>query len=234
MLDNRNYFVYDYETGGFTPHTNPVIEIAIVVVNSTTLQKVERYENYIKPYDNLFVTSGALEANGIDMNEVMSKGISVEQFYKDFIALCKKYKEGRFGKPVLVGHNSASFDTPFFEYIVDKFEPRTLFRDKEKKVPLLPYQYAYNSKLYSYVERYQEDTMFYSRQKWGHIEVENHKLGTTAERCGVKLSDAHRAMNDTDATADIFIKKLKDLREISQNNNGKIEVTNSYIRKFQF
>ena len=83
---------------------------------------------------------------------------------------------------VLVAHN-AHFDTSFIKAKCDKL-----------KLEFNPYVI---------------DTLEMSREMYNG--VENHKLGTLAEYLGVSLEGAHRAINDTRATARVFVKMCEDV-----------------------
>lgn len=55
------------------------------------------------------------------------------------------------------------------------------------------------------------DTLTISRELYPTFE--NHKLGTIAEELGISLEGAHRAINDTRATAKVFLRMLADAKE---------------------
>ena len=85
---------------------------------------------------------------------------------------------------ILVAHN-AKFDIGFIKYNAD--EQHLDFKT------------------------YVIDTLTMSRELYHHFE--NHKLGTIAENLGIKLEGAHRAINDTRATAKVFVKMLEDAKK---------------------
>ena len=89
---------------------------------------------------------------------------------------------------ILVAHN-ASFDIGFISHFA-----------AEQKLVFNPYVI---------------DTLTIARENY--TSVENHKLGTLAEFLGVELEGAHRAINDTRATAKVFIKMIEDLRKKNLN-----------------
>lgn len=236
MKFDQNYLVFDLETSGLYSHNNFILEIAIIGLNQE-LKETFKYENYIKPYYGKLVDSNslflqnigeakeiefekynykfidggwrkqlkvepqALQANGIKMSDVIEKGIDAKQLYKDLVKIFKDNKV-KYQKPILVGHNIASFDNAFLEYLFDIYEPKRGNRDQ--------------SSLYNYVDNYCIDTITEARRKWGKIEVENYQLGTVAKRLGIDLFDAHRAMNDTEVTKEIFIKFMNMFR--NENN----------------
>lgn len=222
MKHDCHYVVFDLETGGFWSYLNPILEIALIIVDVTG-KEVMRYENYIKPYNDkdgipLKVEEQALKANGIKMSEVMEKGISYQQLYKDLCDIFKKYKSGR-KKCVLVGHNIASFDVNFLEFLFDLCEARN------KKG---------QSALFNYVEDYLEDTMWQSRKMWGHEDVDSHQLGDCCRRANIELYDAHRAMNDTLATLNLFLFFLNLYRNkevvtvINSENNNQSSIRKNF------
>lgn len=62
------------------------------------------------------------------------------------------------------------------------------------------------------------DTLVIARELY--TSVENHKLGTLAEFLGITLEGAHRAINDTRATAKVFLRMLKDAKKKGINELG--------------
>ncbi len=64
------------------------------------------------------------------------------------------------------------------------------------------------------------DTLTMARELY--TSVENHKLGTLAEFLGIELEGAHRAINDTRATAKVFLRMLEDAKKKGINELGYI------------
>lgn len=87
---------------------------------------------------------------------------------------------------IMVGHNSIGFDNLFLQNISHKLK------------------YNFDMK--------QMDTLNLSRE---YIKgIKNYKLGTVSEYLNIKLANAHRALNDTIATAQVFIKLTDYLQSI--------------------
>lgn len=228
MIWPLNFICFDTETGGLWPQNNPILEIALIGVNQE-LEKVFTYETYVKPYrgkktdefpegKELIVTKEALDANGINMKDVIEKGIDAKKLYKDLVDRFKDFKSGRYQKPILAGHNIGNFDLSFLEYLFNLYEE--------------PSANGTNA-LYKYVDRFVFDTITYSRIKFGKIERPNYQLGDLCKSFGIELTDAHRAMNDTIATTDLVCAYIKDVRE------GKINIKESinnirFRDQFQF
>lgn len=217
MLYKNYYIVFDLETGGLWAHNNPIVEIALIVLDSE-MKEIERYENFIKPYKDLNgeilrIEQQALQANGIKLEEILEKGIDAKTLFKDLINIFKKYKYGKWGKPILVGHNASNFDSAFLEYLFNLYEEK----GKTGQCPL-----------YRYVEKFIFDTLAYARLRTGNIEVENYQLGTVCKGFEIELIDAHRAMVDTEANAELFKIFVKEIR------GGKVEMTSSNDKKIKF
>ncbi len=85
---------------------------------------------------------------------------------------------------ILVAHN-AKFDTGFIKYFADEY-----------KLEFKPYII---------------DTLTMAQELYPNIE--NHKLGTIATHLEISLEGAHRAINDTRATAKVFVKMQKEAKE---------------------
>ncbi len=91
-----------------------------------------------------------------------------------------------FGDSILVAHN-ADFDINFLNFFVEK---------------------------YGYKDRFNNliiDTLMIAKEIYYYLP--NKKLGTIVEDLGITLEGAHRAINDTRATAKMFIRMQQDLQK---------------------
>lgn len=189
MLYPVNFIVCDLETGGLSAAKNPITEVACVVLDYQ-LNIIKEYESLVKPYGNLVIEKQALEATKMSLDEI-NKGKDSKDVVLELIDLFKSLKVGKFTKPILVGHNFEKFDLKF---LVELFK-------------------FHNKDIFDYVEEHIEDTMWISRKKWGHDnESIDFKLVTCCNRAGANLIQAHRALPDTRATAQLFIYLMKCLR----------------------
>ncbi|SEF45583.1 DNA polymerase-3 subunit alpha [Caloramator fervidus] len=107
------------------------------------------------------------------------------------------------GDAPVVAHN-AKFDTSFI-------------REKSKKLNLK-------------FENTVIDTLTLSR--WLLPELKKHKLNIIAEYLGVKLENHHRAVDDAEATANIFIKFLNMLKEKGANTIE--DINKLYVSSFDY
>ena len=180
------YATFDLETGGLAADKNPVLEIAIVVMNHE-LEEIGEYTSLIKPYGDLVIQPQALQANGLTLEQLQNAPDS-GVVAKEIAAFLKKFKVGK-DKPVLCGHNIDKFDIPFLD--------NYLAAHKVKLADLVNTDFTI-------------DTMWWSRIKW--TESPNYKLGTCVQRLGIELVNAHRAVADTRANHQMVKQFLKLLR----------------------
>lgn len=77
--------------------------------------------------------------------------------------------------------------------------------------------------------KWREDTLRYAY--YANLEQSDYKLVTCCNEFGIDLVGAHRALNDTRATAKLFIEFIKRLRSVgSANTPGSKESFRSSFR----
>lgn len=208
----RFVVVADTETGGL-PNKDKrafydvaLVEVACVVVDCVQLKIVDEYSQIIAPYkDGLEYSPGAEATHGLSYDHLCQYGADAKDVYGDVKKILTTYKNPRIGA-IFVGHNFLTFDIPFFEGLFE------FFKDN----------------LWSHV-KFVEDTMM-----WGWLratEQENYKLGTCCKQEKVQLVDAHRALNDTKANAQLFIKYLEYLR--GSGTSGVVAPTGMVPSRFR-
>lgn len=187
-----NYIVYDCETGGLDETKNPITQYACIVLDFKSLKEIDRLETFVKPYNDLIIEKQALEHTMVTMSDIR-KGISVKDLVNVIIEFNKlhqaKTKIKEMGRLLPVGHNIV-FDNRFLNYAFDLCG---------KKYHDLVYE--------NYI-----DTFPLAKMMWGIKGDEKLNLTACTERAKLKLTDAHGAMNDVEATADLlrfFVKKLR-------------------------
>ena len=191
-MNKSFYCVHDCETGGLDKDKNPITQYACVILDPFTLKEVDRFETFIKPYNNLEIDKAALEHTMVTMSDIKG-GISVKSFYKTLSGFWGKYQaNGKFkdaNRIVSVGHN-IPFDHGFLEYAFQ----------------------LHDDSIWNYLLPNFIDTFPIAKMAW--CVKGNEKLTLTActERAKINLNDAHGAMNDVEATADLFRWFMKKLR----------------------
>lgn len=188
-----DYIVFDCETGGLDETKNPITQYAAVILDGKTLQEKDRFETFIKPYNDLTIEKQALEHTMVTMSDI-NAGISISQFVKTVTAWWEshraKAKAKEMGRLVPVGHN-VTFDLRFINYALALEGVGTT---EEWMYPNLI------------------DTFSLGKMTFGIEGDEKLNLGSCCERAKIKLTDAHGAMNDVEATAELFRWYMKKMR----------------------
>lgn len=194
-----NYIVFDCETGGLSKDKNPITQFACVVLDGKTLKEIDRWETYVKPYGGLKIEKQALDHTMVNMSDI-NKGLSVEDFVSTLIEFLEvnraKTKKKEIGRLVPVGHN-VTFDIGFLNYALNLCNKGNL-----------------NEWMYPNII----DTFPMAKLAFGVSGEEKLNLGACCERAKIKLTDAHGAMNDVEATAELlrwYMRKLRSKRGVS-------------------
>ena len=187
-----NYIIYDTETGGLDPKKNPITQFACVVLDYHSLKEIDRWETFIRPYNDLVIEKEAIEHTMVSMSDI-NRGMKSKDFVNTavefFTSHFAKGKNKSFCRLVPVGHN-VTFDNGMLEYIFN-FEKKNLW------------DFFYPNFI---------DTLPLAKLTWGIDGTEKLKLGMCCERAKISLTDAHGAMNDVEATAELFRFFMKKLR----------------------
>lgn len=188
-----DYIVFDCETGGLDETKNPITQYAAVILDGKTLKEKDRFETFIKPYNDLTIEKQALEHTMVTMSDI-NAGITLGQFVKTVTSWWEshraKAKVKEMGRLVPVGHN-VTFDLRFINYALALEGAETT---EEWMYPNLI------------------DTFSLGKMAFGIEGDEKLNLGACCERAKIKLTDAHGAMNDVEATAELFRWYMKKMR----------------------
>lgn len=190
-----NFVVWDVETGGLEKFEHPITQFACMIIDGATLKEIDRWETFIKPYADLKITKESLEKTMVKMSQI-NAGIDITVFNKTITQFLKQHnttpKKPQYGKLVPVGHN-VQFDLGFLEVALA----------------------LEANELYDYITPNYIDTLPMSKLAFGIKKEEKINLGAACEAAGIKLTDAHGAMNDVEATAELlrfFTKRLRNSR----------------------
>lgn len=205
-MNKSNFLVFDCETGGLDYTKQPITQYACVVLDFKTLKEIERWETFVKPYNNLTIMPEALQRTLVTMSDINLKGITYDVFVKTLSSFLKQNNtipsRPALGKLVPVGHNILAFDNRFMEYVFD----------------------LCNLNYYDFVSENAIDT--YSMAKAAFAIEGNEKLNLTecCNNIGLDFNNAHHAMNDVEANAELFrwfVKKLRSKVGVSKDNSYK-------------
>ena len=199
-IDPITFVVFDIETGGLDENRHPIIELAFVTIqpdkkNKLVIKQDLTFDCLIKPYsDVLKIEDQALKVNGITFEEIEKFGVESKDVIEGLIELSQSLsvesvrEKRRRNKPILVGHNIDEFDILFLK----KFFK---YHDKD-----LNDYFSYTT-----VDTYTLSRLIFRTDD----KIDNLKLGTTCNYFGIRIKNAHRALDDALANAELFIKMDK-------------------------
>lgn len=216
----RYVIVADTETGGLPSKGGKgkpaklaftdvaLVEVAMVVVDCIELKIVEEYGEIIAPYkEGLEYSAGAEKAHGLSVDHLTNNGADISEVFRNVENIMVKYKNPRIGA-LMAGHNFQQFDVPFFEGIFEH----------------------HRKNFWDYCT-FVEDTM---KLGWYRsIEQENYKLVTCCKQEGIELVDAHRALTDTRANAQLFMKYISLLRGSGASQQQSTKKESRFRETFQ-
>lgn len=206
MESDLVYLVYDVETTGLSAEKNSMIEVAMYAMDNNFKELGKYSSGVFKPIEGREIQPKALEANGVTMNQ-LNEGKNAEEVLGEVIKFIKSLKKPK-SKIILCGHNIITFDNPFFD---------SFFQSYKKDLSSLVN------------EDHFLDTLVLARAKW--VELPNYKLGTCCQEAKIVLQDAHRALADTLANAELLKYFLKSLRG---EGSQKEEIIERPRVKFEF
>ena len=190
---NKIIFI-DTETGGVNPEKAALIQLSGII--RIDKKDVEKFNFYIKPFENSEVNEKALEVQGRTLEELKTdKYVEEKEVYKQFIKLLDKYidKYDRTDKFIVAGYN-VRFDVDILKAF---------------------FQRHGNNYLFSYLDSSMLDPL-YSIRLLQIAEVlpvlENNKLETWCKHFGIELK-AHDSLEDIVATKKLIGKLISLIRK---------------------
>lgn len=207
-----NYLVHDCETGGLDENKNPITQYAAVILDYKTLKEVDRWETFVKPYNDLVIEQDALDRTMVSMSDI-NAGISIKEFVSTATEFWDshraKSKKREMGRLISVGHN-VPFDHRMLEYALNL----------QKK------------DFWDFIYENFIDTYPLAKLTYGLTGQEKINLGATCGLAKIKLTDAHGAMNDVEATSDLFRFFARKLR--AKKGEGVIEELSKRTKGAEF
>jgi DNA polymerase III epsilon subunit-like protein len=187
---------------------------------------IGKYETLVKP-EGRFVSSEALEVNGLDLEECEAKGISRKKLFSTIKGLAEKYtvKEGKkIKKPIIVAHN-APYDIEVTEWLfwdfvksVVEITPKNSKKLFKKGVEILNTEFEIDSgengdvvflhtvrereNVWDYFDRFFICTMRLAQML--HKDLPSYSLSKLCEKFSIYNTNAHSAGADVEATIELF------------------------------
>jgi DNA polymerase-3 subunit epsilon len=186
---NKIIFI-DTETGGVNPEKSALIQLSGII--RIDKKDVEKFNFFIKPFENSEVNEKALEVQGRTLEELKTeKYVEEKEVYKQFVNLLDKYvdKYDKTDKFIVAGYN-VRFDVDMLKAF---------------------FQRHGNNFLFSYLDSSMLDPLYSIRllQVAGILPVlENNKLETWCKHFGIELK-AHDSLEDIEATKKLIGKLIE-------------------------
>jgi DNA polymerase III epsilon subunit-like protein len=233
----NSFIAFDFETGGLESQVNPATEIALIAIKGDeTLDEIGRYQGLIKPYDSaLIYTEKAAATSGISLELLEDEGLDLNEVVDGVVDLMRSAnfspKNSAGIRSILVGHNPM-FDINFLNHIFERRFDGVKGTSGQLMLESLVHgrRDHFGNFQPSYLNTWSLGKMWFGAE----AELRDFKLGTIVERAGVELSDAHRAMNDTIATADFLRTFIRNLRSGFGANEEYIGSTHNKRQNFHF
>lgn len=168
------------------------------------LENSKQYGDIAKLYFDKTYNPEALNVTHMTREMLVNEGVDIKEAIEKVKDLFDRYTIGN-AKPILAGHNIKKFDNPFLE--------KMLSREGHDLNKLI-------------CDTQMIDTLEWARLRW--FDAPSFSLGVCVNAVGLTLKEAHRALPDTEANAELLIKMLKGLRGEGQSEKKYVK------RKFNF
>lgn len=213
-MANRDFIVYDFETGGRNPETCQPTQIAAIALDGRNLRKKGEFQSMIRAEvdDELAIAKGlapleegALKVTGHTREEI-DAAPELPIVWQKFVAFVNRFnwKKTAFFAPIPCGFNIINYDNVITKRLCKLYGPcdaksgePTLF-SKVFKFDLMDDMWAWTE---------------------ADPEVKKINMDTIRKRMGMSGENAHDAMQDVKDTANIMIKFLKTRRAVYRNLN---------------
>ena len=225
-MANRDYIVFDFETGSRNPYKTQPTQIAAIALDGRNLSVKGTFNSEICPIldDDQAIAAGvdpiedgALKVTG-KTREKLAEAPSLKSVWAKFTKFVDQYnwKGEPFFNPIPVGYNIVNFDMVIIGRLCKDFGPWDKSREEQKL-----FSKVYKVDLMDNVFMWTE----------GDPSFKSISMDSLRERMGLSSENAHDALQDVKDTANIFIKLLKTHRAVYQNiefdkafANGKLYV----------
>ena len=184
----------DFETSGFNPYHDDIIEIAIKLMNSDT-----SYNSLVHPKSNECISENITAVTGISNELLGKKGVSWQKAYEDLNNFLKVIiKNSPNGKLYIVAHNGETFDFLFLKRIFNELNKHDIKTINPKNIVYI-------------------DSLLFARRL---LKRESYKQETLCKTYNINTKGNHRALNDVLALEELYTKLCEILnKELNSRRN---------------
>tara|TARA_A100001015_G_C14891999_1_gene672826 strand:- start:536 stop:1156 length:621 start_codon:yes stop_codon:yes gene_type:complete len=188
----------DFETSGFNPYHDDIIEIAIKLMNSDT-----SYNSLVHPQSNECISQRITAVTSITNELLRKEGIPWTTAFTELINILKEIiKNSPDGKLYIVAHNGETFDFLFLKRIFSELNSLNIKTINPKNIVYI-------------------DSLLFARRL---LKRESYKQETLCKTYNINTKGNHRALNDVKALeelytklCEIFNKELNSRRNVLEN-----------------
>lgn len=213
-MANRDYIIFDFETGSRNPHKTQPTQIAAIALDGRSLTVKGQFNSEIQPIlDDEKATSLGLdpvedEALKITKKtrEQLEQAPSLKSVWNKFTKFVDQYnwKGDAFFNPIPVGFNIIGFDMIIINRLCKEFGPYDKDRSQQKLFSKI-YKFDIMDSIFAWTE--------------SDPSIRSISMDSLRDRMGLSRDNAHDALQDVKDSANIFIKLMKTHRAVYQNMN---------------
>lgn len=213
-MANRDFIIFDFETGSRNPHRTQPTQIAALALDGRNFAVKGQFNSEIQPIldDEKAVAAGfdPIEDEALKITnktrEALEKAPSLKSVWDKFTKFVSQYnwKGDAFFNPIPVGFNIIGFDMIIINRLCERFGPWDKDRQQQKMFSKV-YKFDIMDNIFAWTE--------------SDPSVRSISMDALRERMSLGSENAHDALQDVKDSANIFIKLMKTHRAVYQNMN---------------
>lgn len=213
-MANRDYIIFDLESGSRNPHKTQPTQIAALAIDGRSLKVKGEFNSEIQPIldDEKAIAlgldpieDGALKVTN-KTREALAQAPALKSVWAKFVKFVGKYNwQGTdFFNPIPVGFNIIGFDMIIINRLCKELGPYDETRQQQKLFSKI-YKFDVMDNVFAWTE--------------SDPSIKSISMDALRDRMGLSKENAHDALQDVKDTANIFIKLMLTHRAVYQNMN---------------
>ncbi len=187
----------DFETSGFNPYHDDIIEIAIKLMNSDT-----SFNTLVHPKSNECISQRITAVTSITNELLRKEGIPWSDAFIELNDILKEIiKNSPDGKLYIVAHNGETFDFIFLKRIFSELNSLNIKTINPKNIVYI-------------------DSLLFARRL---LKRESYKQETLCKTYNINTKGNHRALNDVIALEELYTKLCEILNKESNSRRNVLE-----------
>lgn len=189
-----NVAFLDFETSGFNPYHDDIIEIAIKLMNSD-----KSFSTLVYPQSNECISQRITAVTSITNELIRKEGIPWLDAFNELNNFLKEIiKNSPDGKLYIISHNGETFDFLFLKRIINELNKHDIKTINPKNIVYI-------------------DSLLFARRL---LKRESYKQETLCKTYNINTKGNHRALNDVRALEELYTKLCEILnKELNSRRN---------------